>query len=437
MNRNIKDKIIDWKKSSTRKPLILNGARQVGKTWLLKEIGNSEFKSVAYCNLESSFVMQNAFQNGFDLQRILAAIQIETGVSAVENETLIIFDEIQAVPEALTSLKYFYEKAPQFYIACAGSLLGLSLGANHSFPVGKIEFIEIYPLDFLEFLLAIGQPKLVEIIENQQWDLVNTFHVKIKEYLRIYYYTGGMPEVVNTYIETRDLDKVRQIQNQILDAYQFDFAKHAPINIVPRIRMLWQSIPAQLAKENKKFIYNAIKSGARAKDYELALHWLIDAGLVHKINNVNTPKTPLKSHENYDAFKLYLLDTGLLGAMVQIEASSIIFQQNNLNDYKGVMTEQYVLQQLKAQNISAIYYWSQNESQAEIDFLVDYKSKIIPIEVKAELNLQAKSLKVFFQKFIPDIGVRISMSDYAVHDTLIDLPLCAAGGFYNLMTKNA
>ncbi|MDX2189994.1 MAG: ATP-binding protein [Bacteroidota bacterium] len=435
MNRRLSQQISNWCTKKDRKPLIINGARQVGKTWILKEIGKTKFENFAYINFESSTIMRNVFSEGFDLHKILTAIQVETGIIPKEKSTLIIFDEIQEVPQAITALKYFYENAPEFHIACAGSLLGISIGANSSFPVGKVEFLNLFPLDFLEFLEAIGQEVLKNVIENMKWDNLNLFHSKIQDYLRMYYYVGGMPEAVRTYVESNDLIKVREVQQNILQTYQYDFAKHAPASIVPRMRMLWDSIPSQLAKENKRFIYSAVKSGTRAKDYELALNWLIDAGLVLKVNKISTPKSPLKIYEQFDSFKLFVLDVGILGAMVKIDASQMVIKNNSISEFKGSITEQYVLQQLKAQGISEIYYWSPVDLQSEIDFMIDYKGNIWPIEVKAEENLQAKSLKIYSQKYKPLTAFRVSMSNYRTQDWLTNIPLCAVGKLYKYVER--
>ena len=420
-----------WKNSARRKPLIIRGARQVGKTWLMKEFGKKEYEQLVYINFEISKHLGQIFEPNFDIKRILTALQIETGVTCYPESTLIIFDEIQEAPAALTSLKYFYEDAPEYHVIAAGSLLGVALNQNISFPVGKVDFLDLFPLNFTEFLAALGQKKLIMLLENEEWDLIKTFNNKYIDLLKQYYYVGGMPEPVNTFCKDNDLKKVREIQKNILQAYEQDFSKHAPLSIVPRIRMLWNSIPAQLSKENRKFIYGIIKKGARAKDYEIALSWLIDCGLVHKVNRVTKPAIPLKAYFDFSAFKLFIVDTGLLAAMGNIDAKSLLKGNMIFEEFKGAITEQFVLQQLLTIKEFDIFYWSTEKSSAELDFLLQTENKIIPIEVKAEENLQAKSLKVYHQKYKPKISIRTSMSDFRKESWLINIPLYAINQLAN------
>lgn len=414
-----------WKKKVDRKPLIIHGARQVGKTWLMKEFGKNEYKKIAYVNFERSKHLQALFVDDFDIKRIVTALEIETGVEVNHDDTLIIFDEIQEAKGAITSLKYFYEDAPEYHILSAGSLLGVALHNKISFPVGKVEFLDLYPLDFTEFLMALNQVPLLELLKKKDWKLIKTFKGKYVQLLRQYYYIGGMPEAVLSFISNNDFKEVRAIQKQILLAYELDFSKHASSDIVPRIRMLWNSIPAQLAMENKKFVYGAIKQGSRAKDYELSLSWLIDCGLVHKVSRVSKPAIPLKAYEKNEAFKLFVVDVGLLGAMGDVDVKTLLEGNIIFELLKGAMTEQYVLQQLKTIPDLSIYYWSAERSNAEIDFLVQLAGQVIPIEVKAEENLKAKSLKVFCQKYAPKLALRVSMSDFRAEDWLTNLPLYA------------
>ncbi len=414
-----------WKTRKNRKPLIISGARQVGKTWLMKEFGKNEFSQVAYINFESSQSLKNLFVDDFNIDRILMALQIATGIQIKADNTLIIFDEIQEAEGAVTSLKYFYENAPEYYITAAGSLLGTALHQNTSFPVGKVEFLHLYPLTYKEFLLATGQKNLYHLLTHPDWSLIKTFREKFIHYLRLYYYTGGMPEAVHSFIHHNNFKEVREIQKQILLAYEQDFSKHAPTGIVPRIRMLWNAIPAQLAKENKKFIYKAVKPGARAKDYELALTWLTDCGLAHKITRITKPGIPLKAYEDFHSFKLFMVDVGLLAAMGDLDAKTLLTGNRIFEEFKGSLTEQYVLQQLIVNPEIAVHYWSAERAASEIDFLLQYAGKIIPVEVKAEENLQAKSLRVFHQKYSPDKAVRTSMSDYRKESWLINIPLYA------------
>ena len=417
--------LIAWKNKQQRKPLIIRGARQVGKTWLMKEFGKNEYDQTAYINFESSKLLKAWFVDNFDIQRIITALQIETGVQINAENTLIIFDEIQEAEGAVTSLKYFCENAPQYHIIAAGSLLGVALQKHTSFPVGKVEFLDLHPINFTEFLMALEKQPLLDLLKSQDWLLIKSFKDKYIHLLRQYYYIGGMPEAVLSFKTYNDYKEVRVIQKRILSAYMQDFSKHAPIKIIPRIRMLWNSIPAQLAKENKKFMYGVIKLGSRAKDYELAMSWLIDCGLVHKVCRASKPGIPLKAYEDVAAFKLFIVDIGLMGAMGDIDVRTLIQGNVIFEEFKGALTEQYVLQQLFTMPDIAIYYWSAERSTAEVDFLIQYAGEVIPIEVKAEENLKAKSLKTFCQKYSPKTAVRTSMSDFRKQDWLINLPLYA------------
>jgi len=425
MRRTSMQVLIAWKNKQQRKPLIIRGARQVGKTWLMKEFGKNEYAQTAYINFESSKLLKAWFVDNFDIQRIITAVQIETGVQINAENTLIIFDEIQEAEGAVTSLKYFCENAPQYHVIAAGSLLGVALQKHTSFPVGKVEFLDLHPINFTEFLMALEQQSLLDLLKSQDWLLIKSFKDKYIQLLRQYYYIGGMPEAVLSFKTYNDFKEVRVIQKRILSAYEQDFSKHAPIKIIPRIRMLWNSIPAQLAKENKKFMYGAIKLGSRAKDYELAMSWLIDCGLVHKVCRASKPGIPLKAYEDVAAFKLFIVDIGLMGAMGDIDVRTLIQGNVIFEEFKGALTEQYVLQQLFTMPDLAIYYWSAERSTAEVDFLIQYAGEVIPIEVKAEENLKAKSLKTFCQKYSPKTAVRTSMSDFRKQDWLINLPLYA------------
>ncbi len=423
MKRNQLKLLKLWKNRNDRKPLILNGARQVGKTWLIKEFGKAEYQSVAYINFEDNLNFRKIFDEGFDIPRILQGIQAATGIKPELGNTLIFFDEIQLSPRALTSLKYFNENANSYHIACAGSMLGIALANQSSFPVGQVEFIDLYPLNFEEFLEASGEDELLKMLQAKDWSLIKVFASRFSNLLRTYYFTGGMPEVVADYLKNNSFEQVRTIQNNILRTYELDFSKHAPGRIVPRIRMLWDSIPSQLAKENRKFIYNAVKPGSRAKEFELALHWLIDAGLIHKINNVSAPKLPLKAYEDLDSFKLFLLDIGLLLAKADLESAQVITHSEKVIEFKGAYTEQYVLQQLKTTYLKKAYYWSSSNQKSEIDFLVEGNKNIWPIEVKASENLQSKSLRVYYEKYKPPFAIRTSMSDFRIQDWLMNIPL--------------
>lgn len=417
--------LIDWKNSDSRKPLIIRGARQVGKTWIMKEFGKTQYAQTVYVNFEKNKRLRALFSDDFDIKRIIVALQAESGLTINAETTLLIFDEIQEAPEAIAALKYFQEDANEYHIVAAGSLLGVAIHSHVSFPVGKVIFMDLQPLTFLEFLDAIGETALVEIIHEADWKLLTAYKTKYIDRLKQYYYVGGMPEAVLTFSKNNNFKEVRIIQKQILDAYEQDFSKHAPKEIIPRIRMLWNSIPAQLAKENRKFIYGIIKEGARAKDYELALSWLVDCGQVHKVCRATKPFIPLKAYEDISAFKLFMVDIGLLAAMGDIDAKTIIDGNTIFSEFKGALTEQYVFQQLISSNEYVIYYWTAERSSAEIDFVVQYNGVVVPLEVKAEENLKAKSLKVFVEKFNPRVSVRTSMSDFRKQDWLTNVPLYA------------
>lgn len=435
MKRDKLNELIAWKKSTSRKPLIIRGARQVGKTWLMKEFGNTQYTQTVYINFEKNKRLYSLFVDDFDIKRVIIALQAETGLTINPKNTLIIFDEIQAVPEAITALKYFQEDAPEYQIMAAGSLLGVALHSNISFPVGKVVFMDLYPLTYLEFLDAVGENALVEILLQSDWKLITAFKSKYIERLRQYYFIGGMPEAVLKFTENNNFREVRDIQKQILDAYEQDFSKHAPVGMIPRIRMLWNSIPAQLAKENRKFIYGLIKKGSRAKDYELSLSWLIDCGQVHKVSRVTKPAIPLKAYEDRSAFKLFMVDVGLLTAMGDIDAKTLLEGNAIFSEFKGALTEQYVFQQLKSTDEYVINYWSADRSTAEVDFVIQYEGFVVPVEVKAEENLQAKSLKVYTQKFNPQVALRTSMSNFRQQDQLINIPLYGISQLKKLVNK--
>ncbi|MCD9017311.1 ATP-binding protein [Parachryseolinea silvisoli] len=424
MRRRAFQALNEWKESSIRKPLIIRGARQVGKTWLMKEFGRKEYGQTVYINFESNATLRELFADNFDVKRILTGLEIETGIKITPRQTLIILDEIQEARGALTSLKYFQENAPEYHIVSAGSLLGVALGSDTSFPVGKVDFLDLYPLDFIEFLEAMREKPLIDLLASHDWPLVKSFRSRYIDLLRRYYYVGGMPEAVLSFSQKNDFDEVRSIQQRILMAYEQDFSKHAPVSIVPRIRMLWNSIPAQLAKENRKFMYGIIREGARAKDYELAMAWLVDCGLVHKVSNVRKPGIPLKAYEDFGAFKLFLVDVGLLGALSELDVKSILDGNAIFEEFKGALTEQYVLQQLVSHG-AHVYYWSPEKAQSEIDFLIQISGHVVPIEAKAEENLQSKSLKTYCQKYNPTLAIRTSMSDFREESWMTNLPLYA------------
>lgn len=412
-----------WKKDPRRKPLIIHGARQVGKTWLAREFGRQCYSSVAYIDFTNNPRMKVLFEQDLNIERILQGLKAESGIDIDPQNTLIILDEIQNVPAALTALKYFYDTVPEYHIIVAGSLLGLSVNHKTSFPVGKVDFMTLRPLSFREFLDALDENQLLELLTSGDIELISTFRDRYITLLKTYYFVGGMPEAVRTYIESKSWQKVRQIQNTILTAYDSDFGKHAPVSIVPRIRQIWNNIPAQLSRENKKYVYGLIRKGARAKDYELALSWLEDAGLIYRVSRIETPRIPLKAYENFDAFKIYTLDVGLLTAMTDLSAQTLLEGDEIFTEFKGALTEQYVLEELKNRHLYAAYWSRDKGSQAEVDFIVQLDDLIVPIEVKAEENLQSKSLRVYRDKCKPSYVVRTSLSNYRKDDWLTNIPL--------------
>ncbi|MDU1324737.1 MAG: ATP-binding protein [Clostridiales bacterium] len=425
MFRSAMKELEKWKAKKRRKPLIIRGARQVGKTWLMKEFGATAYVHTVYINFDNNERMKTLFTGSFSVERIVTGLELYAGQKIDADNTLLIFDEVQEVPQALAALKYFNEDAPQYQIVCAGSLLGVALHPGTSFPVGKVEFLDLYPLSFFEFMIAMGKDQYVDLLQKGDFEMASAFKQDYIDLMKPYYYVGGMPEVVQAFADNRDFNEAREIQQRILSAYEQDFSKHAPNEVVPRIRMLWNSIPAQLAKENKKFIYGLIKEGARAKEYELAMLWLTDCGLVHKVHRVSTPSLPLKAYEDLKAFKLFLLDVGLLSCMVGLRQDVLLDGNELFKGFKGALTEQYVLQQLKTVRGLNIYYWTAERGTAEVDFVIDNGGDVTPVEVKAEVNLQAKSLKVYREKFQPRLSIRTSMADYKIEDWLLNLPLWA------------
>lgn len=426
MKRKVYTELLKWKENSNRKPLILRGARQVGKTWIMKEFARNEYRNFIYVNCDNEPRVAHLFENDYDIKRILLILQAISGIKAVPGETLIILDEIQEVKRGLGTLKYFCEDAPEYHVMVAGSLLGIALHPGTSFPVGKVDMIDLYPMDFGEFLEAQGNGQWKTLLESHDWELISTMRTKFIELLRQYYYVGGMPGVVSSYIKQQDLQEVRRLQQDILTAYREDISKHAPSNEVVRINMVMNSIPSQLARENKKFIYGAMRKGARAADFEQAIQWLIDCGIVYKIPRASTSKLPLKFYEDLSAFKLFLLDCGLLACMSEVPADQMLIGNNVFEEFKGAFTEEFVLQQLISCPDTFIYYWSSERSDGEIDFLLQHGSNIIPVEVKAEENVRARSLRQFVQDNPELKGVRFSMSDYRDQGWMENIPLYAA-----------
>ena len=419
------EKLYEWKASADRKPLIIEGARQVGKTWLMKEFGKSAYSNTVYINFDSNSRMAELFSSDLEISRIVMGLELYADTKINPENTLIIFDEVQEVPRALASLKYFYENAPEYHIICAGSLLGIALHQGTSFPVGKVDFLNLYPLSFKEFLMAIGKTRYVELMDAGDYEMMTAFRQDLIDALKYYYFVGGMPEAVMSFASEKDFNKVRKIQRRILEAYEQDFSKHAPNESVPKLRMLWSSIPSQLAKENKKFIYGLVREGGRAKEYESAIMWLTDCGLVHRISRVTVGHLPLKAYEDMKAFKMFVLDVGLLGCMVGLNKKILLDGNNLFVEFKGALTEQYVLQQLITNPDYNIYYYTNDSGSCEVDFLIDTGDAVVPVEVKAEVSLRAKSLKTYVEKFSPDVAVRTSMRDYKKESLLVNLPLYA------------
>lgn len=419
------EKLLKWKQSKRRKPLIIEGARQVGKTWLMKEFGKQAYADTVYINFDSNSRMAELFATDLDTDRLIMGLELYAGRKIDPDNSLVIFDEVQEVPRALASLKYFYENAPQYHIVCAGSLLGIALHQGTSFPVGKVDFLKLYPLSFKEFLMATGKGRFAGLLDKQDFGMITSFKQTYIDALKLYYFVGGMPEAVQSFAEDKDFNEVREIQKRILAAYEQDFSKHAPNEMVPRLRMLWNSIPSQLAKENKKFIYGLVREGARAKDYETAIMWLSDCGLVHKVSRVNAAGIPLRAYEDLRAFKLFVVDVGLLGCMTGLRQRTLLDGNDLFVEFKGALTEQYVCQQLKTIEDLDVYYYTNDRGSCEIDFVVDTGERIMPVEVKAEVNLRAKSLKTYREKFTPEISIRTSMADYKKEEWLVNLPLYA------------
>ncbi len=426
MQRDAVSQLIEWKNSKKRKPLIIQGARQVGKTWIMKEFGKLEYKNVAYVSFDRNKRLKDTFSQTVEVDLLISALELSSGIKIEPNNTLIILDEIQECPEALTTLKYFFENAPKYHIIVAGSLLGVSIHKDTGFPVGKVDFMTLYPLSFFEFLDAIGENRYRKILEEEKFELITPFSDKLIYLLKHYYYIGGMPEVVQEYVDNKDYNSVRKLQENILNSYEQDFSKHTSGAMAQRIKYLWHSISSQLAKENKKFIYGAIKQGAKAREYEEAINWLKDSGLIYKVNRISKPELPIRAYEDLSAFKLYVLDVGLLGALSNLSAKTIIDGDKIFSEFKGALTEQYVLQQLKNKQNKSINYWISRSNVAEIDFILQKDNDIIPIEVKSSINLKAKSLAQYRKDFNPKYAVRTSLASYKVDDNLYNIPLYMA-----------
>lgn len=425
MYRTAMDALLQWKEKINRKPLIIMGARQVGKTWLMKEFGKTHYEKTAYISFYNNKRMDDVFQADFDIKRILMNLNIESGVTITPGDTLIILDEIQDSPKVLESLKYFCEEAPQYHVVAAGSLLGVTIHEGVSYPVGKVDLLDLYPLNFREFLYAMDEQSLADALATKDYALIDNFSEKYLFWLKNYYYVGGMPAVVDEFRQNRDYAEVRQIQNDIVRQYEGDFGKHVDARTLPRIRLVWDSVPLQLAKENKKFFFGQIKKGARSSEYEIAIQWLVDCGFIYKVNRVNEPNMPLKAYKSMNAYKLFVLDVGLLGAMSELEAESILEGNDIFIEFKGALTEQYVLQQLISDTRYNPYYFGTEKATFEQDFLIQKGKDIVPIEVKAGENIRSQSLKAYCDKYKPNKAVRFSTLKYMDQGWMENIPLYA------------
>lgn len=433
MYRKAIEELKHWKEKADRKPVVIRGARQTGKTWLMKEFARTCYENYAYINFDNNPRMKALFEGDFDADRLMLGLQVEAGCKIVPAETLILLDEIQEVPNALASLKYFCENTPEHHIVAAGSLLGVSMHPGVSFPVGKVEFLNLFPLSFSEFLLATGNQSLHDIMEVLDFDMLSVFSTKLIELLKQYYVVGGMPEIVKNFIQNGDFSEVQRIQKQLINAYEQDFSKHAPAGIVQRIRAVWNSLPAQLARENRKFVFGLLKKGARAREYEMAIQWLFDCGLIHRVDRITKPGIPLSAYRDNAAFKLYALDVGLLCSMSNLDPKSILQGNILFEEFKGALTEQFVLQEIISSAGINPFYWSANRSCGEVDFVVQINGMVLPLEVKSAENLQSKSLKSYYSRYSPRKAFRTSLSGYREEEWLINIPLYAIHSFRKIV----
>lgn len=431
------EELKEWKEKKDRLPLILKGARQVGKTWILQEFGKECFEDILYINFENENKVASLFEGSIEPYRIIEYLSAVHHKKIGPYKTLIIFDEIQELPRALTSLKYFAEQAPEYAICCAGSLLGVFLHDQSSFPVGKVDFLELQPFDFEEFLIANDEKNLIDVIRKNKLEKIPEIIAdKLKDYLKKYFIVGGMPRAVKTWIDERDFEKVERIQKGILEAYERDFSKHTDHNTATKIQYVWNSVPSQLAKENRKFVYGVIKDGARAREYENSINWLRDTGLIRIVNRVKCGnKQPLKAYEDLKAFKIYLLDIGLLRVLCELPYETIVNEEAIYYEFNGLLTEQFVLQELKnIKKVNTIYYWS-NEFQSEIDFVFAYKNLIIPAEAKAGINVKAQSLKIYRKEYMPKLAIRYSLLNITLDDGILNIPLYAIWNMQNYVNE--
>lgn len=430
MERALMKELRRWKASPRRKPLVLKGARQVGKTWLMKELGRQCYAKTAYVNFDRNPRMKQVFDQDLDIERILMAINLETGVRVTPHDTLIIFDEVQEAPRAISAFKYFCEDAPDYHIIAAGSQLGVAIHAGISFPVGKVNVMQLYPLSFYEFLHAVGEDGLARVLEDKNTEMMTLFHDRFTTWLKNYYFIGGMPEAVQAFAEHHDYAEVRTIQQDLLAMYEADFGKHIEPRELPRVRMIWNAIPVQLAKENRKFFFGQVKKGGRARDFEMAAQWLIDCGLIARVYRVAKPAIPLRAYLEENAYKLFFLDIGLLGAISELDARSLLEGNRVFIEFKGALTEQYVCQQLLSDSTCEPYYYTSESGRYEIDFMIQQSGSVVPVEVKAERNVHAKSLRAYYDKFQPEKTIRLSMNDYRQEEWVENIPLFAMHAFF-------
>lgn len=416
-----------WKDDPARKPLVVRGARQAGKTWLLREFGRSEYEKVAYVNCQRNPSVAAVFEGDLDADRILRGLEIAARDTIEPTTTLLVIDEIQDAPPALTSLKYFQEDRPDIHLATAGSLLGLALRSDASFPVGKVNFLDLHPMDFDEFLRGVGEAQLADLVLQQDWDLLDAFRDRLIELLRLYMFVGGMPEAVLRHAEGASTDVVRAVQLDIIRGYENDFAKYATPSESRRIAQVWASLPTQLARENKRFVFGHVRQGARARHFEDAIQWLADAGLVHRVTRYTKPANPVRAYQDGNIFKLFLHDVGLLGALSQLDAAVLLEGAGIFEEFKGALTEQYVLQQIVAVRNEAPMYWTAENATAELDFAIERPAGLVPIEVKAAENLRSKSLRSYIDRFHPPQALRFSLANYREEEDMINVPLYAIG----------
>ena len=414
-----------WRENPRRKPLVLMGARQVGKTWLMKEFGRKFYEKVAYVSFFNNETVAKEFKTDYDVRRLLSVLNIASGVTITPGDTLVILDEIQNAPEAFETLKYFCEDAPEYHVMVAGSLLGVALHKGISYPVGKVDLLDLHPLSFREYLYAVGEKSLSDAIQAKDYSVIDLFSEKYISHLKNYYFVGGMPGVVDVFRQDSDYQGARKVQRDIIAQYRGDFGKHADARELPKINMVWDSIPMQLAKENKKFFFGKMKQGARSGDFEVAIQWLLDSGLVHKVHRVNEPRVPLAAYKDFSAYKLFFLDVGLLGAMSELDAQTILEGNRLFVEFKGALTEQFVLQQLVCDTSYTPYYFGTESATFEQDFLVQKGMEAVPIEVKAETNVRSQSLRAFYEKFHPEKSVRFSLLPYKEQDWMVNIPLYA------------